>query len=66
MERPDILGAEDRDDSIVSDTPASSVSWIRIALLVGGIIALVPLTLAFGLFGFLAALFFLLLAVLAK
>jgi hypothetical protein len=47
-------------------TDRQSVSWLRIELLVGGVLALVPLTVLFGIFGFLAALFFLLLAAFAK
>jgi len=47
-----------------SDRP--SVSWLRIAFLVIGVLALVPLTIVFGLFGFLGALFFMLLAAMAK
>jgi hypothetical protein len=43
-----------------------ATSWLRIALMVAGILALVPLTIVFGLFGFLGGLFFLLLAALAK
>lgn len=43
-----------------------NVSWLRIALMVGGVVALIPLTLLFGVWGFLATLFFLLLAALAK
>jgi hypothetical protein len=42
------------------------ISLLRIALLVGGVLALIPLTLLFGLFGFLAAVVFLLLAAFAK
>jgi hypothetical protein len=41
-------------------------SWLRIGFLVGGVLALLPLTFLFGIFGFLSALFFLLLAALAK
>jgi hypothetical protein len=42
------------------------VSWLRIGLLVGAVLALMPLTVRFGLFGFVGGLFFLLLAALAK
>jgi hypothetical protein len=45
-------------------TPA--VSPLRIVLMVGGLLALIPLTILFGIFGFLAALFFVALAALAK
>jgi len=41
-------------------------SWLRVALMVGGVLALIPLTLLFGVFGFFAGLFFLLLAAFAK
>jgi hypothetical protein len=42
------------------------ISWLRITLLVVGVLGLIPLTVVFGIFGFVAALFFLLLAALAK
>lgn len=42
------------------------VSWLRIGLLVGGVLALLPLTVLFGIFGFLAGVCFLLLAALAN
>jgi len=42
------------------------VSWLRVALLVGGLLALVPLTLLFGLYGFLAGLCFVVLAAVTK
>ncbi len=42
------------------------VSWIRVSLLVVGLLALVPATVVFGIFGFAGVLFFMLLAVLAK
>lgn len=42
------------------------ISWLRIALLVIGVLALLPLTFVFGLFGFLGGLFFMLLAALAE
>jgi hypothetical protein len=45
---------------------SAPVSWLRISLMVVGLLALLPLTLLFGLYGFLAALFFLLLAAMAK
>jgi hypothetical protein len=41
------------------------VSWLRIGLMMLGLFALVPLTLMFGMFGFLGGLFFLLLAAIA-
>lgn len=50
----------------MTTTDRPRVSWLRIALLVIGVLALLPLTFMFGLFGFLAALFFLLLAAFAK
>jgi len=54
----------------VATAPASSgpatTSFLRIALLVGGLFALIPLTLLFGIFGFFACLFFLLLAAFAS
>jgi hypothetical protein len=34
------------------------ISWVRVALMVGGILALFPLTFLFGMFGFLGGLFF--------
>lgn len=42
------------------------ISWLRVALLVAGVLALLPLTVVFGLYGFLGGLFFLLLAALAR
>jgi hypothetical protein len=48
----------------MTDQPATS--WLRIMLLVVGVLALVPLTILFGLFGFLFGLLFLLLAAFAK
>jgi hypothetical protein len=48
----------------MTDPPATS--WLRITLLVVGVLALLPLTFLFGLFGFLGGLFFLLLAAFAK
>ena len=45
---------------------AQGVSWLRIGLMTGGLLAIVPLTIVFGVFGFLAGLFFVLLAALAK
>ena len=42
------------------------VSWLRVLLLVGGVLALLPLTVAFGLFGFIGDLFFMLLAAFAQ
>jgi hypothetical protein len=47
-------------------TDGQPISLLRIALLVGGVLALIPLTLLFGLFGFLGGLVFLLLAAFAK
>lgn len=49
---------------MTADRPGPS--WLRIALLVLGVFALVPLTLLFGLYGFLGGLLFLLLAALAS
>jgi hypothetical protein len=46
-------------------TDRAATSWIRISLMVGGLLALVPLTVLFGLYGFLGGLFFLLLAAIA-
>jgi len=43
----------------------SSVSWLRVGFLVAGVVGLPILTLLFGVFGFIGALFFLLLAALA-
>jgi hypothetical protein len=42
------------------------VSALRIGLMVVGLLALLPLTVLFGIFGFVAALFFVLLAAIAK
>jgi hypothetical protein len=42
------------------------VSGLRIVLMVAGLLALLPLTLLFGIFGFVTALFFVLLAAMAK
>jgi hypothetical protein len=42
------------------------VSWVRVALMVGGVVALLPATVLFGLYGFIAVLFFLLLAAIAR
>lgn len=42
------------------------VSWTRVALLVVGILALIPATVAFGLLGFVGVLFFMLLAAMAR
>lgn len=42
------------------------ISWLRVTLLVVGVLAIVPMTLLFGLYGFIGALFFLLLAAIAK
>jgi hypothetical protein len=54
----------------MSDMPvtcaAPRISWLRIGLLVSGLFALAPLTLLFGLYGFLGGLFFLLLAAMAS
>jgi len=47
-------------------TRPPSVSWLRIGFLVAGVLGLPVLTLLFGGFGFLGALFFLLLAAMAK
>jgi hypothetical protein len=47
------------------DTP-QPISWLRIALLVVGLLALLPLGLMFGLAGFLVAFLLVLLAALAK
>jgi hypothetical protein len=47
-------------------TNRQGVSWLRITLLVVGLLALLWLTLLFGLFGFLTALVFLLVAAFAK
>lgn len=44
----------------------SATSWLRITLMVVGVLALIPLTILFGLVGFLGGLFFLLLAAFAK
>jgi hypothetical protein len=44
----------------------SKTSWLRIALMVAGVLSIIPLTLMFGLFGFVAALFFLVLAAFAS
>lgn len=46
-------------------TDHQTVSGLRIALMVGGVLALIPLTILFGLIGLLGGLFFLLLAALA-
>jgi hypothetical protein len=48
----------------VSQEP--SVSWLRVLLLVGGLLALIPLTIVGGLYGFLAGLVFIVLAAFAK
>jgi hypothetical protein len=45
---------------------ASQVSGLRIVLMVVGLLGLIPLTLLFGVFGFLGGLFFVLLAAMAK
>jgi hypothetical protein len=42
------------------------VSWLRVLLLVGGFLALLPLTVVGGLFGFLAGLLFIVLAAFAR
>jgi len=46
--------------------PESETSILRIVLMVVGVLAILPLTLTFGIYGFLGALFFLLLAAFAK
>jgi hypothetical protein len=46
-------------------TVTGVTSWLRITLLVVGVLALLPLTIVFGLFGFFGGLFFLLLAAFA-
>ena len=43
-----------------------TVSLLRVALMVGGVLALIPLTFLFGIFGFVGALFFLILAAFAQ
>jgi hypothetical protein len=48
----------------MTDRPATS--WLRITLMVVGVLALLPLTLVFGVLGFVGGLFFLLLAAMAK
>lgn len=44
----------------------TSVSWLRVALVTAGLLSIVPLSLVFGLFGFLAASLFVILAAMAK
>lgn len=44
----------------------SRVSWLRVGLMTGGLLLLIPATVLFGIFGFLGILFFLLLAAIAK
>lgn len=43
-----------------------AISWVRIVLLVVGLLAMLPLTLLFGFYGFVVALIFLLAAAVAK
>jgi len=42
------------------------VSWLRVGLLVVGVLALLPLALLFGIYGFVTACLFILLAALAR
>jgi hypothetical protein len=66
-----VLGDGCHDGGGIPETPEASmtdhqtVSGLRIALMVGGVLALIPLTILFGLIGLLGGLFFLLLAALA-
>ena len=48
------------------NTRTSSVSLLRIGLMVGGLVAVIPLTLLFGVVGLVVSLFFVLLAAMAK
>jgi nitrate reductase NapE component len=47
-------------------TQVSSVSWLRVGFLVAGVLSLPLLTVLFGGYGFIVALFFLLLVAVAK
>lgn len=49
----------------MTTTTKPATSWLRIALMVVGVLALLPLTMIFGVFGFIGGLFFLLIAALA-
>lgn len=44
----------------------AKTSWLRIAFMVAGLLALIPLTLMFGVFGFILAIGFLIVAAVAK
>lgn len=50
----------------MADAPPKKVSGLRIIMMVGGLLALLPATLLFGLFGFIGVLFFILLAAIAS